>query len=108
MPAIAKAKPAAKKRIVVRATPKKVPLLKIRILGRVIHYYDHIGVAIVELAAPIRLGDIIRIKHGAHEHMQPVTSLQIDHQPVNAAKKKDVVGIRTMEKVQEGALVMPL
>lgn len=91
------------KKIVARA---KAP--KIKITGRVVHFYDRIGVAIVELAAPLRLGDMVVIKNRGEEFVQLVDSIQIDHKSVEVAKKKDVIGMRVMMPVKEGALVLPV
>lgn len=91
------------KKVVARA---KAP--KIKITGRVIHFYDRIGVAIVELAAPLRLGDMVTIKNRGEEFVQLVDSIQIDHKSVEVAKKKDVIGMRVMMPVKEGALVLPV
>ena len=49
-------KTVAKARTKVRAA-KKVKAAKIKITGRVVHFYDRISVAIVELAAPLKVGD---------------------------------------------------
>ena len=93
------------KKIVVKPSKKRGPSIKI--LGRVVHYYDRIGVAIVELAAPIKVGDTVKVKRGDFELLQPVHSLQLDHTPVASAKKGAVVGMKVNGEVAEGALVMP-
>lgn len=105
----------AAKKSAPRASAKKATVAKKaaaataeKLLGKVVHYYDRIGVAIVELDAPIRLGDIVRIKSGTKEFLQPVTSLQIEHTPVNDAKRKDVVGLKVMEEAKQGAKVLPV
>ena len=76
-------------------------------LGRVTHYYDKIGVAIIDVLSPITAGDTVRIKHGEVEMEQPVMSMQIEHEPVAKAKKGDVIGLKVMTKVPEGAMVLP-
>ncbi len=104
-----KATRGAKKKIIVKATKKAARkiLKKPVVLGKVIHYYGHIGVAIVDVAMPIRLGDTVRVKHGTQEYAMVITSMQIDHQPVASAKKKDVIGMKTTKKVPQGAVLMP-
>lgn len=81
---------------------------KIKVLGRVVHYYDRIQVAIVELGAPLHLGDMVKIKDKTQEFVQNVDSLQIEHMAVEQAKKKQIVGMKVMMPVHEGALVMPV
>ncbi len=99
-----------KKKVIARAKQKAVRkiLKKENVLGRVTHYYGHIGVAIVEVVSSIKVGDIVRIKHGLNDYPMTVASLQIDHQPVIAAKKKDIVGMKTIRKVPPGAVVTPM
>ena len=104
-----KAKNSAKKKVIAKAKKKAVKkiLKHANALGKVIHYYGHIGVAIVEVAQPIRLGDMVRVKHGTQDYLMSVTSMQIEHQPVAVANKKDVIGMKTVRKVPQGALILP-
>ncbi len=74
-------------------------------VGKVTHYYDKIGVAIVALDAPVKLGDMLTFKKGEAEFSQPVESMQIERAGVDTAKKGDVVGIQTTEPVKEGTEV---
>lgn len=76
-------------------------------LGKVVHYYDRIGVAIVELQKGLKVGDIVLFKRGEEEFAQPVDSMQIDRASIAKAKKGDAVGIRVSRPIKEGALVMP-
>lgn len=98
-----------KKKILRRHTgamKKKTPS-KPKILGRVVHYYGKPGVAIIEVVSAISLGDTIRFRHGTKDYTEPVTSLQIDHQPVTKAKKGDVIGMKVAAKTPSGAMVLP-
>ncbi|AKM84700.1 TPA: hypothetical protein DHW58_01005 [Patescibacteria group bacterium] len=74
-------------------------------VGKVTHYYDKIGVAIVSLNSSVKLGDTLTFKKGEVEFSQPVESMQIERASVDAAKKGDVVGIQTKEPVKEGTEV---
>lgn len=76
-------------------------------LGKVVHYYDHLGVAIVELQKALKVGDIILFRRGEQEFAQPIASMQIEHASVEKAKKGDAVGIKVTQPVKEGALVLP-
>lgn len=105
-PRKAKAKKTAGKKKPVRASKPKASK-KPKILGRVTHYYDRIGVAVVELKAPLKAGDMIRIKRGIHEVIQRVTSLQIDHATVMKATKGEAVGLKVEAPVRSGSLVSP-
>ena len=100
--------PARKKTVAKKKAPaKKAKVPKMKILGRVVHYYDQINVAIIECAAPIKLGDIVMIKRGDHELTQVISSMHIDHRPVAKAGKKDVIGLKVNSAVSEGSLVTP-
>lgn len=76
-------------------------------IGKVTHYYDKIGVAIVELTGPLKLGDSITFKKGGEEvHSQTVESMQIEKEGVDKAKKGDVVGMKVDEPIKEGSEVV--
>lgn len=114
----AKAKPKKKvmKRLSVTPTRKKpvvakkpAPVMSLPTMhGKVTHYYDRIGVAIIDVLMPFSLGDFVRIRSSAGEFIQPVTSLQIDHIPVAQAQRGQVVGLRVTQKVPEGSVVLPM
>jgi len=74
-------------------------------IGKVIHYYDKLGVAIVELLAPLTVGDTIRIKWGEEEFKQTIDSMQAEHQSVQSAQAGSQVGIKVSQKAKEGAVV---
>ena len=74
-------------------------------VGEVTHYYGKIGVAIVELSSPLKVGDAIKIVSQKSEAEQPVDSMEVDHQSVSEARKGDVVGLKVREKTSEGAKV---
>lgn len=90
-----------------RPLKKKAAAPKIKILGRVVHFYDRISVAIVELAAPLRVGDTVLIKRGDQELVQRVGSMQVNHVPVTVARRKQVIGLKVGSPVHVGALVLP-
>ena len=70
-------------------------------VGRIIHYYPRINVGIVELTdGEINLGDVIHIEGKQTNLVQPVDSLQIDHQNISHADKGRRVGIRLKDRVK--------
>jgi len=73
-----------------------------KLVGEITHYFNKIGVAIVELTDTIKIGDKIKIQSGETELYQNVTSLQVDHQNVQQADKGEVVGMKVNDKVKEG------
>ncbi|OIO53693.1 hypothetical protein AUJ46_04375 [Candidatus Peregrinibacteria bacterium CG1_02_54_53] len=78
-----------------------------KVIGKVIHYYDRIGVAVVNVQSPIRLGDAIVLKHGKHVFEQRVESLQVNHTPIPSAAKGQEVGMKVNEVASEGTLILP-
>ena len=70
-------------------------------IGRIIHYYPRINVGIVELTdGEINLGDVIHIEGKQTNLVQPVDSLQIDHQNISHADKGRRVGIKLQDRVR--------
>ena len=75
-------------------------------IGKITHYYDKIGVAIINLTDTLNVGDKIKLEGGKNEFEQEVTEMEVDHKKVNSAKAGDVVGLKVKEKTREGALVL--
>lgn len=74
-------------------------------IGKIIHYYDKIGVGIIDLKAALKVGDEIHVKGKHTDFTQPIDSMQIEHAQVEKAKAKDVIGIKVGQEVREGDLV---
>ena len=73
-------------------------------VGKVVHYYDKIGVAILELTDELSVGDTLKFVRGGEELLeQQVESIQMEHEQVESAAKGQSVGIKTAEKIHEGA-----
>ncbi|MEK7114541.1 MAG: hypothetical protein AAB832_00540 [Patescibacteria group bacterium] len=71
-------------------------------IGEVVHYYDHIGVAVVKFNRGIKVGETVNFK-GAHtDFSQTIGSIQYEHESIKSAKKGQDVGIKVDEKVKEG------
>jgi translation initiation factor IF-2 len=72
------------------------------VVGRIVHYYPRINVGIVELTnGEINVGDLIHV-YGKHtDFVQPVHSLQINHQNVSHADQGRSVGIKVKGRVRE-------
>lgn len=68
-------------------------------IGAISHYYGKLSVGIIDLKAPLKVGDTIHIK-GAHDDFtQKIESMQIEHASVSEGKKGDAVGIKVTQKV---------
>lgn len=74
-------------------------------VGRITHYYNKIGVAIVHLAQPLRVGERIQVDDHRYSFVQEVTSIEQDHQRIRKAEEGMLVGVRVAQPVHEGAVV---
>jgi len=80
-----------------------------KLIGRVTHYFDKIGVAVIKLDASLSVGETIRIVGGeATDFTQEVESMEVEHEKIDKAKKGDEVGLKVKEKVREGYKVYKL
>lgn len=69
-------------------------------VGKVSHYYGAIGVAGIELEDELKVGDTIHIVGHTSDFTQTVDSMQIDHEPVEAARGGDSIGIAVVERAR--------
>lgn len=75
-------------------------------IGKVVHYYDKLGVAIVDLkSGGIKVGEELKFKRGDEEFTQKVESLQVDHQEVDSVKKDDSFGLKVDKPTKPGTEV---
>ncbi len=78
-------------------------------VGKVTHYYDKLGVAIIELDSDLGIGDRIKFARGGEEMFeQDVESIQIEHEKKDKASKGEIIGLKTTKEVKEGAEVFRL
>jgi putative protease len=68
-------------------------------IGRVTHYFDHLGVAVLALTASLKLGDKVHILGHSTELYQRVGSLEVGHHPVEWVKPGDDVALKVMGAV---------
>lgn len=74
-------------------------------IGKVMHYYTKIGVAVVELSSALKTGDKIRVKGATSDFTQKVDSMQIEKDKVKEAKKAQSIGLKVVEHAREGDIV---
>ena len=78
---------------------------KLEEIGKISHYFSKIEVAIVDLTAPLSVGDRITMKGVTTDFEQTVESMQIEHENVKTAKAGDSIGLKVKERVREGDIV---
>jgi len=69
-------------------------------VGRVTHYFSRIGVAVVELSAPLAVGDRILIKGATTNFEQVVDSMQIEHKNIERAEAGQAIGLKVIDRVR--------
>ncbi len=77
-------------------------------VGEVTHYYTKIGVAVVKLTGPLRVGEEIAVKGMTTDFEQRVGSMQIEHEQVQQAKKGDMIGLKVEDYARKGDIVYRL
>lgn len=75
------------------------------LVGRVVHFYDKIEVAIVKLEKNLKVGDRLKFVKGDNSFEQEVSSMQVEHEQIENAKKGQEVGIKINKKAPEGTMV---
>jgi len=74
-----------------------------KLIGKVVHYFSKIEVAVIELTGPLSVGDTIRVVGGEDtDFTQAIESMEAEHEKIEKAKKGDSIGVKVKEKVREG------
>ncbi|MBN2096881.1 MAG: translation elongation factor-like protein [Candidatus Omnitrophica bacterium] len=98
-----KAKPKKTKHVKTKIKKKQVKIKKAtpQLLGEVTHYFPHVKAGVIMIAkGTISLGDTVYIKGHTTEFKQKVSSMQIDNQTINQAKKGQEVGLSVKSRVR--------
>lgn len=74
-------------------------------VGKVTHWYDKIGVAVVKLSGPLNVGDSVKFRLGDQEVDDVVGSMQVDHGDIPSGKKGQEVAIKLSQKAKEGTVL---
>jgi putative protease len=77
-------------------------------VGEVIHYFTKISVAVVDVSAPIKVGDQIAIKGMTTNFEQTVGSMQIEGENIEEANAGDDIGLKVADRVRKGDVVYRL
>lgn len=74
-------------------------------IGKVIHWYDKIGVAVLKLTDTLKKGETIKIKREKDEFEEEISSMQLEHKDVDEAKKGSEVAVKLSQKAHDGAAI---
>ena len=75
------------------------------LVGKVIHYYDKIGVAVIKLDKSLKVGDKAKFVHGENSFEQTIESMQLEHVQVSQGKKGHEVAIKVDKEARSGTLI---
>ena len=73
-----------------------------KLIGRVSHYFDNLGVAVLKLDKSLKVGAKIKFVGGEVEFEQTVDSMQVERKAVNKVKAGADVGLKVDGKVRPG------
>ena len=77
--------------------------MKEKKIGKVIHYFSKIKVAVIEFSVPVSVGDSIRIEGGENTNLKmKISSMEVDGEKIKKAKKNQKVGVKVNSKVRAG------
>ena len=74
-------------------------------IGKITHFYDHIGVGVVVVSNELKVGDTIRVLGDETEFTQVVTSMEIEHEKVQSVGKGTEVAIKLMGPARKGDFI---
>lgn len=75
-------------------------------IGKVTHYYDKIGVAVVDVKnQPLKVGDRVKISGHDKEFTQKIESLQIEHKQVKEVAVGETCGMKVERAVKPGDML---
>ena len=78
------------------------------LVGKITHYFGKLGVAVIDLTAPLKVGDKISIESEVHKFEQTVDSIQIERENIPEASAGQSIGIKVAEKVHPGNRVFKI
>jgi hypothetical protein len=70
-------------------------------IGQITHFFSKISVAVVELTAPLAVGERILVKGPSTDFEQVVESMQIEHQNIPKAEAGQSIGLKMSEHARE-------
>jgi putative protease len=70
------------------------------LIGEVTHFYNRIGVAVVNLTGEIKDGDQVHFFGRSTDFRQQVQSMQIEHEAVSEAGKGQEIAIKVERRVR--------
>ncbi|MGQ9627996.1 MAG: hypothetical protein ACUVV0_13970 [Anaerolineae bacterium] len=70
-------------------------------IGEVTHYFGRLGVVAIKLTDSLKVGDRIRILGKTTDFEQEVTSMQLEHEPIEHGKAGQEIALRVAQRARE-------
>ena len=70
-------------------------------IGAVKHFFSKINVAIIDLTAPLFVGDRILVKGPSTDFEMTVDSIQVEHKSIQRAESGQSIGLKLMRQAKE-------
>ena len=74
-------------------------------IGTVKHFFSKIGVAVVDLTAPLSVGDRILVKGPSTDFEMTVDSMQIEHKNIPQAETGQSIGLKLAHQAKERDII---
>jgi translation elongation factor EF-1alpha len=79
-----------------------------KLIGEVTHFYNRIGVAVIDLSGSVQLGDQVHFLGRSTDFRQDVQSMQIEHQSITEAGKGEEIAMKVERRVRKSDRVYKL
>ena len=73
-----------------------------KLVGEVTHFYNRIGVAVIDLKDTLQVGDQVHFFGRSTDFRQEVASMQVEHQTISEAGKGQEVAVKVERRVRKG------
>ncbi len=78
------------------------------LVGKVIHVFDKINVAVIRLSGDLKVGDSVHFLGSHTDFQQEIGSMQVEHQPVTQGKAGSEVAVKAAQRLRSGDSVYRL
>jgi len=72
------------------------------LVGKVIHYYDKIGVVVIKLQKGLKVGDKVKFEKKDKSFEQIIESMQLEHEQVTSGKKGQEIAVKVDKVAKDG------
>jgi hypothetical protein len=77
-------------------------------IGKVTHYFDRLGVAVLDLDSELDCGDSIHILGRITDFTQSVASMEVEHQKIQSASIGLEVALKVESEVRKGDTIFKI